>query len=141
MSEVEAAARVRDFWSRVQARDWPSARALLHDGLTATWWTSGERFGNADAFVAVQARYPEGWTIRLVECVPVSDGRILSLVRVDHPPQAFFATSLFSVEDGRIRAIDEYWATVEPPPAWRTPEAFPGLVRFDPRDDPRARLP
>ena len=132
---------VRAMWSAFQARDWPAARALMFDDLEATWWATGEQLRGADAFVAANARYPEGWTIQLIELAHLQDGRVMSLVRVDHPPNTFFATSFFRVDDGRIAGIDEYWATVEAPPDWRTPEAFPGLSRIDPRDDPRARLP
>ena len=70
---------------------------------------------------------------------PLQDGRVMTLVRVDHPPQAFYATSFFLVDDDRILAVDEYWATAEPPPAWR--DALPGRRRFDALDDPRARTP
>jgi GNAT superfamily N-acetyltransferase len=132
---------VRTLWSRIQARDWAGARALLRDDLQATWWTSGERFEGADHFISVQQRYPEGWTIRPIECERLEDGRVISLTRVDHPPRTYYATSFFRVDDGKIIGIDEYWATVEPPPAWRTPERFPGLTRFDPLDDPRAGTP
>jgi ribosomal protein S18 acetylase RimI-like enzyme len=130
---------VRTMWSCFQARDWAGARALLRDDLVARWWSSGERFDQADGFIEAQARYPEGWTISLVELAHLQDGRVLSLVRVDHPPQTFFATSFFRVDDGRITAIDEYWSTVEPPPAWR--ETLPARSRFDPQDDRRARQP
>jgi len=94
-----------------------------------------------DAFVAVQAKYPEGWKIQLIECERLEDGRVISLVRVDHAPDVYYATSLFQVDDGLIIGIDEYWATMEAPPAWRTPQAVPGLSRFDPLDDPRAVTP
>lgn len=129
---------VRALWRAFQARDWPAARALLDERLQVTWWTSGERFDGADAFVAANARYPEGWTIHLLELGHLQDGRVLSLVRVDHPPRRFFATSIFRVDDGRIAGIDEYWATVEPPPAWR--DAIRGRSRFDPAADPRAHV-
>lgn len=132
---------VRSLWAAFQARDWPAARALLRDDLQAVWWTSGERFADADAFIEAQARYPEGWTLHLIEVERLEDGRVLSLVRVDHPPHHFYATSFFRVDDGRIVGIDEYWATVEPPPVWRTPEAIAGLTHFDPLDDPRAVAP
>ncbi len=132
---------VRSLWSALQARDWPRARAQLFDGLQVTWWTSGERFDNADAFIAVQRRYPEGWTIRLLELERLEDGRVLSLVRVDHPPRSFFATSIARVDDGLIHGIDEYWATQEDPPAWRTPASIAGLSHFDPQSDPRACTP
>ena len=132
---------VRALWAAFQARDWAAARALLRDDLQAVWWTSGERFDGADAFIAVQARYPEGWTLHLIEAERLEDGRVMSIVRVDHPPDSFFATSLFRVDDGLVTGIDEYWATLASPPAWRHPGALPGASRFDPLDDPRAVTP
>jgi predicted GNAT family acetyltransferase/ketosteroid isomerase-like protein len=132
---------VRAFWAAMQARDWPAARALLRDDLQSTRWTSGEHFGHADGYVAMQAAYPEGWTLRLKELVRLDDGRVLALARVDQPPGHFFATTLYRIDDGLIAAIDEYWATAEPPPEWRTPQRFAGLTRFDPLADPRARVP
>ncbi|MEY2687652.1 MAG: hypothetical protein RL375_1850 [Pseudomonadota bacterium] len=134
-------AAVRNLWKALQARDWAAARKCLRDDMVSVWWTSGERFETADAFIQAQATYPEGWTIRLVECERLEDGRVMSLVRVDHAPQVFYATSFFKVDDGLIIGIDEYWATAEAPPAWRTPEAIPGLARFDAMDDPRAVPP
>lgn len=132
---------VRAMWAAFESRDWARARALLADDLRATWWTSGERFTSADGYVAVQSQYPEGWAIRLIECERLEDGRVMSLARVDHPPQHFFATALFQVDDGVIHAIDEYWATAEAPPAWREAAAIAGRERFDALDDPRAVAP
>jgi len=132
---------VRSLWAAFQARDWAAARALMLPALQATWWTSGERIDGAEAFIAVNARYPEGWAIQLIELAHLQDGRVLSVVRVDHAPNRYFATSLFRVDDGRIAGIDEYWATVELPPAWRTPQAIAGLSAFDPAADARARAP
>jgi len=63
------------------------------------------------------------------------------VVRVDQPPQTFFATSFFHLEDGLIFAIDEYWATAEAPPAWRIDAGLAGWRRIDPADDPRAGPP
>lgn len=132
---------VRDLWHAFQARDWAAARALLRDDLQATWWTSGERFAGADAFIDVQARYPEGWTIRLIDCQRLEGGRVLSVARVDHPPNVFYVTSFATVDEGQVTSIEEFWATAEAPPAWRTPEALAGLTRFDALDDPRAQEP
>jgi GNAT superfamily N-acetyltransferase len=132
---------VRDMWHAFQARDWDAAQRLMRTDMQAHWWTSGERFETAAAFVEAQRRYPEGWSIRLIECERLEDGRVMSLVRVDHAPAVYYATSFFKVDDGLIIGIDEYWATAEAPPAWRNPPAIPGLVRFDPIDDPRAVTP
>ena len=129
---------VAALWAALQARDWTSARRLLADELQVIWWTSGERFDGGDAFVALQRRFPEGWTIHLLELGHLQDGRVLSLVRVDQPPERHFATSLVRVDDGRITAIDEYWATAGPAPAWR--ETLAGRSTFDPACDARAHV-
>lgn len=134
-------ATVRAFWHDLQARDWAAVRARLHDEAEVHWWTSGEHFAGPDAFVEANARYPEGWSIKLIECARLEDGRVMSLVRVDHPPRTFYATSMFQVDDGRIVGIDEYWATAEAPPDWRAAGSIAGLTRFDAQDDPRARQP
>jgi len=64
----------------------------------------------------------------------------MSMVRVDHPPQSFFATTFFLVDDGVITAIDEYWATLEAPPAWRSPAlSLAAPIRSTGR--PAARMP
>lgn len=132
-------AAVRGLWTAFQARDWAAARELLRDDFASTWWTSGERFEGADAYVELQRRYPEGWTIRLIEVVPLADGRVLSLARVDHGPGRFFGTAVWRVEDGRLAGADEYWATAETPPAWR--DALGARTRIDPAADPRAQVP
>ena len=87
---------------------------------------------------ALQAR---ARALQLVEVSPLQDGRVVSVARVDHPPQSFFATSFFHLEDGLVFAIDEYWATVEAPTAWRTAAALPGWQRVRPEHDPRAHTP
>jgi GNAT superfamily N-acetyltransferase len=117
---------VQSLWTAVQARDWRQMRALLHDDAQAAWPATGELM-DADAFVAVNAEYPEGWTLHLLALQPQADGRVHSLVRVKHPPASFLADSRFSVRDGRIQRVWELWATVEAAPAWRQPARFPGL--------------
>lgn len=132
---------VRALWAAIEARDWAGARALLRDDLEVRWWTSGERYEGAGAYIEVNARYPEGWTTHLLEVSRLDDGRVLSLVRVDHGSTTCFATSIFRIDDERIAGIDEYRATVEAPPAWRAeahPPGLPGRGTFDPRIDPRA---
>jgi GNAT superfamily N-acetyltransferase len=141
MPPSEGVRAVRALWSALQAGNWSAARALLHDDLQAVWWTSGERFAGADAFIEVNARYPEGWTVRVIDVSMLRDGRAMAVVRVDQPPHSFFATSFYLTDDGIITAIDEYWATLEAPPPWRNLGAIAGASRFDPLTDPRAQIP
>ena len=114
-------------WRHFQARDWTAARRLLHDDALAHWWATGETLNGADTIIAVNAEYPEGWKIMLLQAAPLADGRVWTQTCVDHPPQVFLANSVFRVRDGLIRQLDETWATRETPPAWRTRERFPGI--------------
>jgi len=121
---------VRQLWTMMQARDWAGVRALLDDALVIDWWATGERIQGADTYVRLQAEYPEGWQIHLQGLQALQDGRVLSLVRVVHAPLQFLAQSLHRVRQGRIALGQEWWATCEAPPLWRTPERFPGLTRL-----------
>lgn len=121
---------VRQLWARLQARDWAGARQLLHDEAAFRWWASGETIRGGDTFIAVQAGYPEGWTIHLLQVAVLQDGRVQSMARVDHPPASYLVQSTVRVRDGRIAHGEELWATCEAPPAWRTPVRFPGLQRM-----------
>jgi hypothetical protein len=119
---------VRTLWAHVQARDWAAMRAVLADGCTMDWLASRERFLDADAIVRVQAIYPEGWSIEVGEVLATKDGRVVSTVTVTHGAQTFVARSIFGFDAaGRIANIDEVWATVEAPPAWRTADAIGAL--------------
>lgn len=113
---------VRGLWAAYQARDWAGAQSLLAPDARCTWWTSGERFHGADAVVHVNAAYPEGWQIHVLAVEPLADGRVLSLVRVDHPPAIHYAHSWFGFRGGeqpRIATLDEFWAEAVAPEAWR----------------------
>lgn len=127
---IEPTALVRTLWARMQARDWTGVRALFLPQARAVWWASGERFLDRDAIVRVNAVYPEGWTIAVLEVNTLADGRVHSLVRVDHPPHIFYANSFFRFDGPLIAAVDEYWATREEPPAWRSAQAIGAYERF-----------
>lgn len=128
---MDGVAVVQAWWRLLEARDWAGARALLHDDAHMHWVTSGEHFDDADAIVRVQQVYPEGWSIHPHAFDALPGGRVHAIVEVRHPPMRFIAHSRCRVENGRIRDITEYWATVEAPPDWRTAEAI-GAYRREP---------
>ncbi len=124
-------ATVHALWSSFEARHWSAARRLFIDDATLTWHTSGERMLNADALIRVNAIYPEGWNIRVVEVNALQDGRVHSIVEVKQPPNRFIANSLFRFEQHLIAQIDEYWSTVEAPPDWRNTAAIGAYERLN----------
>ncbi len=122
---------VRTLWAHMQARDWPAARAAYASDATMAWPCSGERFLDADAIVRVNAIYPEGWTLRIVEVAALADGRVYSVIEVTQGGQRYFANSIFCFAGGAIARVEEYWATVETAPAWRTAAAIGAYQRTE----------
>jgi GNAT superfamily N-acetyltransferase len=118
---------VRDLWALIQARQWMAVRLLLHDNMQVQWWATGETLVGADTFIAVQAMYPEGWTVHLLDVRALQDGRVQTFAHVVHPPRHHLAQSTFRVRNGLIVAGNELWATCEAPPAWRVSQHFPGI--------------
>jgi hypothetical protein len=123
-------AAVERLWRAFEGRDWLDARGVLVDRCTMTWHTSGERFLDADAVIRVNAVYPEGWALRVVEINALDDGRVHSVIEVRHAPARFLANSLFHFDGALIDSIDEYWATAEVPPAWRDAAPLGAHERF-----------
>ncbi|MBV8125875.1 MAG: nuclear transport factor 2 family protein [Burkholderiaceae bacterium] len=121
---MNASEQVRRLWALFQARRWTEAQALLAPDAVCDWPGTLERFQGAQAFIGVNAAYPEGWTIHLLELQALFDGRVHSLVRVDHGPAQFLANSFFVVAAGQIQSVQEYWTDVQEAPAWR--REFPG---------------
>ena len=117
-----AGAVVRALWERMEARDWDGARATLADGFTCDYPASGELFGSADAFVAMNRAYPEGWAITVDEIVEAGP-RVVARVRVTLGDELFHCLSFADVEDGRIARSVDFWVDDrgDPAPDWRAP--------------------
>jgi|SRR5215210_2080034 len=113
-------ATVRSLWDRIQARDWVGARRLLHDDMTCRWPHSDERFEGADAFIAMNRAYPEGWQIEVVDVAAIPGGAV-SRIRVEQSGMSFHAASFFEMRGDLIAGLVEYWVTQgqENPPEWR----------------------
>lgn len=132
---------VRRLWAAYEARDWALAREQFLARAHCTWWSSGERYEGAEAIVHVSAVYPEGWRITVLTVEELADGRVLSLVRVDHGEACHHAHSWFrfaaaegaAVGEERIASIEEYWSERLAPPAWR--DGLPGRTQLP--DDAR----
>jgi len=137
MTGVEVVHRL---WALFQARRWLDAKRLFTPDAVCTWWATGERLSGAEAIIHVNAVYPEGWEIHLIEVNALADGRVHSIIRVPIAGgPTVYANSLFTLRDGLIASLDEYWSTVEAPPAWRDGTGLPGWLRLAP--DTRGVVP
>jgi ketosteroid isomerase-like protein len=111
---------VRTLWERIEARDWAGLGALLADDVRLEWPHTGERFRGRDSVVAVNAEYPEGWSVYVLRIL-AEDDTAVSEVSVPQAGVEHRAVSFWTVRDGLVTEAREYWTTVggDDPPAWR----------------------
>ncbi len=112
---------VESLWERMQARDWAGVGELLAADVVVDWFASQERISGRENFVAVNAEYPEGWSIEVLSVI--GDGeRVVSEVEVPHAQLGVFrVVSFWTVRAGVIVEGLEYWTTKggDPAPEWR----------------------
>lgn len=112
---------VRELWDRMQARDWAGVGGLLAEDVEVEWPVTGERIVGREHYVALNAEYPEGWSIRVLRIV-AEGGSVVSEVEVPHETMGVHrVASFWTVRDGRIVHGREYWTCPgsEEPPQWR----------------------
>ncbi len=111
---------VRGFWDRTQARDWAGVGALLAEDVRLEWPVTRELLAGRAAVVAVNADYPEGWTVRVLRVVGSGDTAV-SEVAVEQDGVEHRSVGFWTVRGGLVVDAREYWTVLggEEPPAWR----------------------
>lgn len=110
---------INAFWEDVLAQNRENLPAYFWKNAVIRWHCTKEQF-TVDEYVCANCDYPGNWdgTIeRIVEC----ENLIISVVRVfpeDHSV-SFHVTSLAEIKNGKIIALDEYWADDGEAPLWR----------------------
>lgn len=130
---------VRALWERMEARDWDGARATLADDVVILWPATKERFVGADAFIAMNRAYPEGWHIR-VETVLARGNEVLAWVEVPMGDQMSWCAQRARVHQGRITSSIDLWTDeggIEAP-TWRSAFRAADLTEPDPAPNEEA---
>ena len=117
---ASAADVVRRFWQLMAGNDFTAVGAVLADDFVLEWPQSNERIRGRERFARMNAEYPAHgpWTFAIDRLVG-GDGEAVSDVRVSDGVQHARAVSFFTVVDGRIARLVEYWPDPYPAPANR----------------------
>jgi len=93
---------------------------VLADDFVLDWPQSNERLRGRERFARMNAAYPAhgAWTFA-IDRVVGDDREAVSDVRVSDGVQHARAVSFFTVADGRIVRMVEYWPDPYPAPANR----------------------
>jgi len=112
-----AADVVREFWRLMATNDFHAVGAVLADGFVLDWPQSNERIRGAERFARMNTEYPSNgrWSFtvhRLLSQGP----RVVSEVAITDGKLRATAISFFTVADGKITHVVEYWPEPFPAP-------------------------
>jgi GNAT superfamily N-acetyltransferase/ketosteroid isomerase-like protein len=108
---------VRRFWALMASNDFPSVGAVLAPDFTLDWPQSGERIRGAANFARMNAEYPARgpWRFALTRLL-AQDTTVVTEVDVSDGTQHGHAISFFTLRDGLVQRIVEYWPDPFPAP-------------------------
>ena len=120
MRTMTPAEVVRQVWERIDARDWDGFAALLAEDVRLEYPHTGERFSGRRTLVAINAEYPDGWSIYVLRILADGD-TVVSEVSVPMDGVESRAVTIWTVRDGLVAEAIEYWTTAggDDAPQWR----------------------
>jgi ketosteroid isomerase-like protein len=110
MKERHAVAVAHEFWRLMASNDFAAVAAVLAPAFVLEWPQSKERIRGAERFARVNLEYPAHgpWQFD-VRRVVGDDTEAVSEVAITDGVQHAIALSFFSVADGKIERLVEYW--------------------------------
>lgn len=110
---------IYQFWEDVLAQKADRIKAYFDRNAYINWHCTNEHF-NVDEFIIANCEYPGNWD-GVVERVEQVNDLFITVTHV-YPKDrrlSFHVTSFIQVIDGKIAAVDEYWADDGAAPDWR----------------------
>jgi ketosteroid isomerase-like protein len=101
---------VLEFWRLMATNDFYAVKQVLSNAFVLDWPQSNERIRGADNFARMNAEYPTDsrWRFEIKRLVASAD-EVVTHVAVTDGKQSAEAISFFSVKDGEIVRMEEYW--------------------------------
>jgi len=117
---TDAAAIVRDFWTRMASNDFGSLAPLLAENFMLEWPQSNERIRGGANFIQMNQEYPAGgpWTFEVIQIIGAATEAV-SHVIVSDGTQTARSISFFTLGGDKIAKIVEFWPEPYDPPANR----------------------
>lgn len=107
------------YWQDCVSQDRDALRTWFHPDARIVWPCTGEMF-TVEAFLTANCEYPGEWTGELLRVTPTDAGAVteVRIAAVDGSYSCHVA-SFFTLDQGKIASLTEYYADDGPPPAWR----------------------
>ena len=113
----EAVARA--WWNAVDRGDLAGAAQLCTESAVVEWPLSNERMATIDAWRLVNEHYPGTWRATITRLVTQGE-TVVTVASVFDDTTAVTAISFFTIREGLIQMLVEYWPDPYTAPAWRS---------------------
>ncbi|MCU7371924.1 nuclear transport factor 2 family protein [Paucibacter sp. O1-1] len=112
---------VREFWRLMASNDFDSVRQVLSQDFVLEWPQSRERIRGADNFARMNSEYPSSgrWQFQINRLLSQGEA-VVTQVSLTDGTQSAEPISFFTVEQGRISRLVEYWPDPFEPQANRS---------------------
>jgi len=112
---------VRRFVETLDARDWDAWAALLHQDVVYEIPQSRERIRGRESYLRFNREFPGDWHLRVLQVIADdTQGVVRFDWHVTGEDAAFSeAMAFFTVEDGLITTVTDYWPEAYDPPPGR----------------------
>lgn len=108
---------VERFWQLMASNDFFSVQAVLSENFVLEWPQSGERIRGGDNFAKMNAEYTaHGRWMFTINHVVCDEAKVVTDVSVSDSVQHGRAISFFTVSEGKIQKIVEFWPDPFPAP-------------------------
>lgn len=110
---------IERFWRDVLAQDRDALQGYFAPDAVVDWHCTNERFTAAE-YIRANCDYPGDWEGK-IERIERAGETYITAVRVFPKDRSasFHVVSFIRVVEGKIQAMDEYWADDGEAPAWR----------------------
>lgn len=113
----EAVARA--WWAAIDNGDFAAAARLCSESAVVEWPLSNERMTSIENWRLVNEHYPGTWRASITGLVAGRDS-VVTVANVFDEKAAVTAISFFSIHDGLIEKLVEYWPEPYQAPEWRS---------------------
>ncbi len=117
---------IKQYWNCIVRQDKEELRKYFHEDACIRWHNTNEQF-NVEEFIRANCEYPGSWD-GAVERIEQIGNTVISVVRVWTKEMSFHVTSFISIEERKIKTLDEYWGDDGEPPQWRKDKHIGGPI-------------
>ncbi len=124
MSALSPHEIARAWWQAIDRADFAAAVRLMAPEVVVDWPLSNERMASPLMWQQVNEHYPGRWAAT-VRSVVVENDSVVSVANISDGSITVVAISFFTIQEGRITNLLEYWPEPYAPPEGRSQWTVP----------------